>query len=82
MKVTKEQLKEYSKIYETFYENGYDGWLVDLGEILTQQNKEIARAFVEARQDLIVSDREMAAYAVWYMKFHNEELLKTHRQVA
>ena len=81
-KVTKEQLKEYSKIYEMFYDNGYDCWLIDLGEILIKQDPGTLNAFVEARQDAPISDRELATYAAWYMKYHNDELLKTHRQAA
>ncbi len=82
MKVTKEQLKEFGKIYETFYQNGYDAWLEDLGEILIQQHRDIAKAFIEARKDILSSDRELAAYAVWFMKYNNAELLKKHRTVA
>ena len=82
MKVTKEQLKAYGEIYETFYENGYDGWLVDLGDYLMKAYKEITGTFIQARQDFITSDREVAAYAAWFMRYHNTELVKTHREAA
>ena len=76
MRVTKEQLKDYSKMYEALYENGYASWLVSMGDMLMREHKEIAGELIRARQDLLTSDREVAAYAVWFMKYHNSEFLK------
>lgn len=75
-KATKAQVKYYSKVYSNFYENGYDRYLVDLGEDLMNRYPDIHQGLIDARQDWIVSDREIAAYAAWFMKYHNEELLK------
>ena len=70
MKITKTHLKEYGKIYDIFYENGYDECLVDMGDEILKKFPDITAAFLQARKDYLSSDREVAAYAVWFMKYH------------
>ncbi len=72
MKITKAHLKDYSKIYDTFYEHGYDEWLVDFGDRILKEYNDITSAFIQARKDFLTSDREVAAYAVWFLKHHME----------
>ena len=72
MKITKAQLKTYSKIYDRFYEYGYDDSLVDIGDQIMKRDRDITAALIQAREDYLSSDREVAAYAVWYMMYHKE----------
>lgn len=70
--LTQEQIKTYSEIYNRFYEYGYDSSLVSIGDQIMKRDQEITAALIQAREEYLSSDREVAAYAVWYMMYHKE----------
>ena len=69
--VTKSQIRMYNKIYNQLYENGYKSELVKIGEYFIKTFPAIIKEMILVRHDFITSDREYAAYAVWFMKYYN-----------
>lgn len=47
----------------------------DVGDVLIMSDKETLKKFNAARQDIITSDRESAAYAFWYCYTYQKKAL-------
>lgn len=70
-------MKSYGKIYSYLYDNDYPASLVDIGEKVIKKDLRTLDRLQRVLEDLIVSDREYAAYAVWYYKFNRLKMLDT-----
>ena len=68
-------LRTYGKIYSFLYDNGYPTTLVDIGEKVINKDLRTLDRLQQALGDLIISDREYAAYAVWYYQYHKLKVL-------
>lgn len=55
-------------------ENSYN--YSDIGDILIISDKETVKKFNAARQDIITSDRESAAFAFWYCYTYQKKALE------
>jgi len=65
----------YGKIYSFLYDNGYPVKLVDIGEKVIKKDLKTLDRLQQTLGDLIISDREYAAYAVWYYNYHKLKVL-------
>ena len=68
-------IKTYGKIYSFLYDNGYPVSLVDVGAAIIKRDTKTLDWLQEAMSDFIISDREYAAYAVWYYHFNRLKML-------
>jgi hypothetical protein len=70
-------MKSYGKIYSYLYDHAYPAALVDIGEKVIKKDLRTMDRLQRVLEDLIASDREYAAYAVWYYKFNRLKMLDT-----
>lgn len=66
----------YYKVIDTYgkAENSYK--YCDVGDTLIMSDKETVKKFNAARQDIITSDREAAAFAFWYCYTYQKKALE------
>ncbi len=71
-----DKLNFFNKTYNYFYNYGYSRSLTNTGDRLIRLCNDIIKEITELRRDIISSDRECAAFAVWCYMYHKQEITR------